>query len=83
MSAPDPRLAEQLRKGGWTPASQEAVDAWVEKQLAKARDGEGEPELRPSIEDLKTMIEDDSDMSMGFNRMFEKARTVRNLELGH
>ena len=74
MSVPDPRLTEEFRKGGWLPASQEVLDKWLKGKLEQAR--RSRAPLLPPIQDLKTMIEDDGDMYMGFNRMFENGTVV-------
>lgn len=74
MSAPNPRLTEAFRRAGWLPANREAHKQWLEGKLSQGR--RARSVLLPPIQELKVMIENDSDMYMGFNRMFENGTEV-------
>ena len=74
MSEPNDKLNEIFRRGGWLPASRTVLRRWIGDKVKKGRDTR-EP-LLPPIQELKDMIENDGDMYMGFNRMFENATLV-------
>jgi phosphatidylserine decarboxylase len=66
-------LIHHFQKGGWMPISQdvlEKVDRWCPPR--RSPEVTQEPFL-PVIEDFKKFIEENGEMYMGFNRMFEGA----------
>ena len=76
MSERSQKLTEAFRRGGWLPAKRELVDDWVNKKVDRNRRSRGIVKLHPVLQELKDMIENDSDMYMGFNRMFEDSTTI-------
>lgn len=76
MSERSQKLTEAFRRGGWLPAKRELVDEWVNKKVERNRRARGIVKLHPVLQELKDMIENDSDMYMGFNRMFEDSTTT-------
>ncbi|KAH6904063.1 phosphatidylserine decarboxylase [Coprinopsis sp. MPI-PUGE-AT-0042] len=76
MSERSQKLTEAFRRGGWLPANQTLLNKWVKKKVEHSRTLRGAKALlHPVLQELKTMIESDGDMFMGFNRMFENATT--------
>ncbi|KAH6912241.1 phosphatidylserine decarboxylase [Coprinopsis sp. MPI-PUGE-AT-0042] len=81
MSERSSKLTEAFRRGGWLPANQTVLNKWVKKKVEHSRTMRGaRAVLHPVLQELKTMIESDGDMFMGFNRMFENATTVKNYD---
>ncbi|KAJ2922698.1 hypothetical protein H1R20_g14402, partial [Candolleomyces eurysporus] len=78
MSDPHAKLTEQFRRGGWLPANRDVLDRWVNGKVKQGR--RARAALLPPIQELKDMIENDGDMYMGFNRMFENATVVKSYD---
>ncbi|KAF4616965.1 hypothetical protein D9613_008726 [Agrocybe pediades] len=76
MSQPHPRLAEKFRRGGWLPANREVLKKWHKSKVEKTK--KRQTTLLPPIQELKEMIENDGDMYMAFNRMFENPTLVKD-----
>ena len=62
--------AVQFRVGAWLPSDQEVLDNWL-AQLIKEVEAEVKP-LHPVIEEFKSLIENDAEIYMFFNQMFEQ-----------
>ncbi|KDQ58705.1 hypothetical protein JAAARDRAFT_78327 [Jaapia argillacea MUCL 33604] len=74
MSRHSATLTEHFRKGGWLPASQEVLEAWLQGIVEEVRPRKGtrsETVLLPVVQDFKDFIEADGTMYMGFHQMFE------------
>ncbi|KAF9566569.1 hypothetical protein CPC08DRAFT_719890 [Agrocybe pediades] len=76
MSHPHPRLAEKFRRGGWLPANREVLEKWHKSKVEKTK--KRQATFLPPIQELKEMIENDGDMYMAFNRMFENPTLVKD-----
>ncbi|EAU85233.1 phosphatidylserine decarboxylase [Coprinopsis cinerea okayama7 len=72
MSQYSRRLDARFRKAGWLPASPAVLKEWllniIEDTTVRAPRA-----LAPVIQEFKELIENDGEMYMGFNRMFENA----------
>lgn len=66
------QLVEHFRRGGWLPISQKVLNDWLVGALTPVY-GDAEAPLLPVIQDFKMFIENNGEMYMGFNRMFENA----------
>jgi len=73
MSRSIPRLQQQYIKAGWAPASPAILKKWLREKIQDVK-FRSPRALVPVIQELKDMIENDGDMYMGFNRMFENAK---------
>ncbi|KAF9041826.1 phosphatidylserine decarboxylase [Hymenopellis radicata] len=66
-------LSDHFRRAGWLPASPAALEEWLKDVVkdinSSARQRKG---LLPVIEQFKTLIETNSELYMGFHRMFEE-----------
>lgn len=70
MSTSSKPLRDAFRRGGWLPASDADLQAWLKKLTQHelySSDGE---QLIPGVQAFKTFIETNADAYMGFNRMF-------------
>jgi phosphatidylserine decarboxylase len=71
-------LAEHFRKAGWMPSSPTHLKRFLHGALRSVA-GQNEVEFLPVIKDFQKFIEDNGEMRMGFNRMFEDVtETVSN-----
>lgn len=59
-----------FRVGEWLPSDQAFLDQWVERHV-KAVDTHAKP-LHPVIEEFKNLIENDPEIYMLINQMFEQ-----------
>lgn len=71
MSRPHPRLTERFRKAGWLSESPQALDRWLRTKIGDRK--RAYRALSPVVQEFKDLIDNDGDMYMGFNRMFENA----------
>ncbi|KAH6912240.1 hypothetical protein BKA70DRAFT_1535573 [Coprinopsis sp. MPI-PUGE-AT-0042] len=72
MSQHSSKMTEAFRKAGWRPANDAVPDQWLKEKVELSTIPMGAmSDLHPVLEEFKTMIENDGDMFMGFNHMFE------------
>ncbi|KAJ2917303.1 hypothetical protein MD484_g3149, partial [Candolleomyces efflorescens] len=70
------KLNEHLRLGGWLPASPEVHEKWLRDQVDKANSSN--EKLKPVVQELKDMIDNDPDMYMWFSSMFKKDDPIKD-----
>ncbi|KAF8204399.1 phosphatidylserine decarboxylase [Mycena galopus ATCC 62051] len=69
----NPQLTEHFRRAGWLPASDAEHKKWLKGAVDEVLTGRRKNEtLLPVIQQLKTLIETNSELYMGFNQMFEQ-----------
>ncbi|KAJ7077725.1 phosphatidylserine decarboxylase [Mycena crocata] len=75
MSHQSHLMAAHFRSAGWLPVSNEAFEDWLRVMVLKVRQpsmlsSKGSPATLAEIAELQRFIESNSDMYMGFHRMF-------------
>ncbi|KAF7337683.1 Phosphatidylserine decarboxylase [Mycena sanguinolenta] len=70
------QLTEHFRRAGWLPASDEHLSQWGKDAVEEVLNGKRKHEaLLPVVQELRTLIETNSELYMGFNQMFEQQST--------
>lgn len=73
MSKASSRLTEQFRRAGWLPASDAELRKWVKQVVDEVTIGKRRnAPLLPVIQEFQNLIEENSELYMGFNQMFEQ-----------
>ncbi|KAJ7146271.1 phosphatidylserine decarboxylase [Mycena epipterygia] len=73
MSKASSRLTEHFRRAGWLPASDAELRNWVKQVVDEVTIGKRRSApLLPVIQEFQTLIEENSELFMGFNQMFEQ-----------
>jgi len=65
-------LRDHLKRDGWLPLTSFHAHRAIAERLDVIRNNPTTP-LEPSVEALKKLIEDDTDLYMGFTQMFKEA----------